>query len=468
VGLASASAVASESVRPSQYLSKETRIMNGTSLQAFHSFDGTGSDRIVRFPRWRRALALSSLLLLGAITPGCDDEDPVVQPADPEPSPVELAPYDARGPYAVGFRELEAPATEGEPAIKVKVWYPAAGDGAGAPPALDYDIDLKPADWQAFEPSIVRGHAVRDAPFDADGGARPLVVFSHGYSVNPEWYAELVEHYASKGFVVLAPEHAEADWMLAAEASFARPRDVSRTLDLAEAQAAPGGTLEGLIDVGSVGVVGHSYGGYTALAIAGARFDLAPFEERCAALAPEDPKTFFCAPFLGNAEEMASLAGLRDVPSGLWPAQGDPRVDAIIPIAGDAYLFNAAGLASVTMPMMAIGGTMDTGTPWEWGAQLSYDHVSSADRSLIAFEGADHMIPMEPCENMPFVSQFPELYQQAICQDPAWDKAEARRWIRHYSTAFLLDVLAADADAHAALLPDSAPVAGIVYTTTLR
>ena len=443
--------------------------MNGTTLQAvLPSADTAGSRRNGPHTRSQRALALSSLLLVVAFTPACDDAEPHVEPSDEEPAPVELAPYDARGPFVVGFRQLEAPGSGGEPPLQIKAWYPAARDGAGAGAEIEYEIELKPADWQAFEPSVVRGHALRDAPLDPRVGARPLLVFSHGYMINPEWYSELVEHYASKGFVVLAPEHVEADWLLAAAASFARPRDVSRTLDLAEMLSAEGGALAGLIDVDQVGVVGHSYGGYTALAVSGARFDLAPFEQRCAALAADDPKAFLCAPFLGRAEEMAALAGLADVPAGIWPSQRDPRVDAIVPMAGDAYLFNAAGLSSVTVPMLALGGTMDVGTPWDWGAQLSYDHVSSSEKSLVAFEGADHMIPADPCENLPFTSQLPELYRQSICQDPVWDKAVARRWIRHYSTAFLLDVLAGDAAAHAVLLPDSEPVPGIVYTTTLR
>jgi len=442
--------------------------MNGTTLQAvLPSGDTSGSRSNGRHTSWPRATSLSSLLLLlplVAFTPGCDDQEL----SDEELSRVELAPYDARGPFVVGFRQLEAPGTDDEPALQIKAWYPAAGDGAGPLAEIEYEIELKPADWQAFEPSVVTGHAVRDAPIDPGVGARPLVVFSHGYLLNPEWYSELVEHYASKGFVVLAPEHVEVDWLLASAASFARPRDVSRTLDLAERLTADDGALAGLIDVDKVAVVGHSYGGYTALAVAGARFDLAAFEERCAALASDDPKTFLCAPFLGKAEEMAALAGLADVPAGLWPSQGDPRVDAIVPMAGDAYLFNDAGLESIDVPMMAIGGTMDFGTPWDWGAELSYDHVSSSEKSLVAFEGADHMIPADPCENMPFTSQFPELYQQLMCRDPVWDKAVARRWIRHYSTAFLLDRLTGDTDAGEVLLPDSEPVPGIVYTTTLR
>lgn len=53
--------------------------------------------------------------------------------------------------------------------------------------------------------------------------AYPVVVFSHAYSLSPEIYSELVEHYASRGFVVLPPEHDEHDWFAAGRSLFARP-----------------------------------------------------------------------------------------------------------------------------------------------------------------------------------------------------------------------------------------------------
>ena len=373
------------------------------------------------------------------------------------------AAYGERGPFAVGFTRLEGP---GAPSIKA--WYPALNP-SGVKEETAYPIALKFPHWRGIE-AVVEGHALADAPLDGAHAPYPLVVFSHGYALNPEWYGELVEHYASWGFIVLAPEHTEDDWLRASEASFDRPVDVGRTLDLAASLASPDGVWAGQIDLGNVAVVGHSYGGYTALAMAGARFDLGPFQARCAALAADDPKTFLCAPFVGRETDMATRAGLAAVPQGLWPTtMGDPRVTAIVPMAGDAYLMNESGLASITVPMMALGGTEDFGTPFDWGAKLAYESASSRHKSLVAFEGADHMIPVNRCESMPFTAQLPDVERELICLDaPPWERTRAQIWIRHLSTAFLLDVLAGDRGARAALRPATVMESGLGYVTTLR
>jgi predicted dienelactone hydrolase len=293
-----------------------------------------------------------------------------------------------------------------------------------------------------------------------------LVIFSPGFSANAVWYSTLLEQVASHGFIVLSPEHIEQDWSESAQATIDRPHDITQILDYAEALTKAEGALAGQIDMEHVAVVGHSFGGYTALASAGAQLDLATFNNRCAALAPDDPKSFLCMPMLGQEATIAARAGLASPPAALWPSLGDPRVTAIIPIAGDAYLFDQAGLANVTIPMMAIGGTADSGTPYDWGSKLSYDHVASEQKALVGFVGAEHMFMSTPCEDMPWTSNFP--YAEMMCADPVWDKQRGLDLIHHFSTAFLLATLKDDQAAHHALLPDAVQFPGIEYSTTMQ
>jgi predicted dienelactone hydrolase len=375
-------------------------------------------------------MILSALLLHG-----CEHEAP---PEAPHEDPPETR-YVARGPHAVGFAVLD----------EVKAWYPADAEGDGE---IEYSIQLKLLGFPP-EPVTILGEAHRDAAVNTQDGPYPLVVLSHGFSMNPEWYHTLAEHLASHGLVVLGPEHVESDWFVdVVAATVSRPADIRATIDLAES-----GVLEGAVDTEHVAVVGHSYGGYTALAMGGAQFDLQSLPARCEGV--EDPfvAAYFCEPFLSAGPTLAELMGLETEPSGLWPGLGDDRVDAIVPIAGDAYLFGELGHASIQIPTMLLGGTADTATPWDWGAGLSFDAISSEDLSLVTLEGAEHFFPVTLCENMPWTEGLPPEYYGYICEDPAWDKQEALDIVHHFTTAFLLHVLLGDPAASEVLDPAHYP-----------
>jgi len=374
--------------------------------------------------------------------------------------------YGVRGPFGVGYKTLTVETGTDQP-LEIDLWYPAL-NAMGVTEAIVYEITLKNPGLSIDTPPVIYGRALPGALFDHSMKPYPLVIFSHGFSLSPEWYSTLLEHYASHGFIVLAPEHVEQDWSEAALESIDRPRDIVQTLDLAEELTAVGGGLDGLIDMENVAVVGHSFGGYTALAMGGAQLDLNALGERIAALPPDDPSAWIGMPFVGREADMAARAGLDSVPEGLWPSFGDPRVKAIITMAGDSFMFDQAGLSKVTIPMMAMGGTADTGTPYDWGTRPSYDHASSVRKALVAFVGGEHMFVSTPCEDMPWTSALDPYVYGMICLEPVWDKNRVLDLAHHFSTAFLLDILKGDVDAHEALLPDAVYFPGIDYVTTLE
>lgn len=368
--------------------------------------------------------------------------------------------YAQRGASPVGTREIVIPAESELPAT---IWYPALNPDALAE-SIVYPYVVK-FDGLPTEGASVIGHAIADAEYDLSAAPYPLVVLSPGYAAGRSAYAWLAEHLASHGFVVIAPEHNEQllnfdpfqseFW----RSAFTRPQEIADVFAYVDEQSAAGGILEGLLDPQTVAVIGHSYGGYTTLATGGAALDIPNFADRCAASA-QDPDAWLCGLFTPHLTEMAAFVGLETFPDGLLSVFEDKRVDAIVPMAGDAYLFDQAGLAEISIPVMAISGSKDTGTPPTWGATMTYEHVSSATKALVMFENAEHMMFFSDCDALPW---FAMVGIYAGCSDPVWDMQRAHDLTNHFTTAFLLAQLKQDGDAAAALAPDAVNFLGISY-----
>jgi predicted dienelactone hydrolase len=409
---------------------------------------------------------LAVLASAGLFTPRSASAQPSTTSATAKISTPSLK-YAARGKHAVGYRVFTTTGAQRQP-LTLRAWYPAHRPADKRPAKITYTAPNK------FDETITPGkeitsvgRALANARPERAGGPYPLVVFSHGYAISPIVFSTLVEHYASQGYIVLGPEHNETfDQSLTGfwKALVDRPVDITRTIDYAQQLTKPGAALAGLIDLDNIAVVGHSYGGYTALAAAGGRFDFAAYKTRCAALTADDPLNFFCGPVLPKEADMATRAGLSSVPSGLWPSLGDPRVKAVISMAGDAYPFDRRGLAEINVPIMVMGGTVDEGTPYTWGAKLTYDHVASKNKTLITFTGAGHMLYVDPCENLPWAQK--SVYRDGFCTDAVFGTRRPLDIVKHYTAAFLRETLKADSSARASLTRKQPLISTVEYTTS--
>jgi predicted dienelactone hydrolase len=117
----------------------------------------------------------------------------------------------------------------------------------------------------------------RDAP--PVGEHLPLVVISHGNGGTPWSYRDLAKRLVRSGFLVALPEHrgnTRNDNSLAGTAANLenRPRHISLTIDAVFGDP----VIKNHIAPARVAVIGHSIGGYTALALAGGRPWAAPHE----------------------------------------------------------------------------------------------------------------------------------------------------------------------------------------------
>jgi predicted dienelactone hydrolase len=370
--------------------------------------------------------------------------------------------YAKHGPFWVGTREFVIPDPDGERPLALTVWYPALN------PDGDSEEITYTADYPA--PALsVPGHALLNATSDADSGPYPLVIFSHGAWSTRYEGVDFTEHLASYGFVVAAADHTGntfSEWGQDLSLyNVLRPRDVLRVIGYVEELSRQDATLKGLINTDQIAVTGHSFGGWTALAAAGAQFDLEAYQTWCGQNPQSDPVGIgICSSFLDHTDDLASLAGLQSVPEGLWPAIADPRVKAAVALApGGSAAFGQDGLASVSVPVMIFAGSGDFITPSQYHANFAYDYLVSP-KALVTLAGAGHFVYQNACTANPMA--VTDINQFITCSDPVWDMNRAHDLINHLTTAFLLDVLKGDTDAHQALLPDAVQFAGIDYQTT--
>jgi predicted dienelactone hydrolase len=113
----------------------------------------------------------------------------------------------------------------------------------------------------------------------AESGPFPLIVISHGGGGFPLTHRDLAAHLVRAGFVVALPEHpgnSRTDNRLEGTAANLanRPRHIRLAIDAAFTDPAIGA----LLSHDQVALIGHSMGGYTALAVAGGRPIASPHE----------------------------------------------------------------------------------------------------------------------------------------------------------------------------------------------
>jgi predicted dienelactone hydrolase len=318
----------------------------------------------------------------------------------------------------------------GATSLLATVWYPAT-ISAGQRVTYRYTVGML-SGTNPVTLATDPGPARRDAPADETAGPYPLVVLSPGFALGPGAYGWLAEHLAPRGFVVVSPDHQEAlDPSKLWQATIDRPQDLRAVLN----HLTTADDVSALVDTDRIAVAGHSYGGYAAQVMGGARLDTQSFRAACVdARRADDAGVFLCDALEPHLADMADRAGLAAVPEGLWPDWSDDRVDAVVSMAGDAVMFGEAGLRSLNVPVAALGGTADRDTPYATGARLTYDHADAPRAVEVGLVGAEHFAFTGPCAS---VRRVMTVVPFGFCDDPAWNRASARDVVAHHVTAFL-------------------------------
>lgn len=407
---------------------------------------GSDAPEPRRRRRWLRTIVLTLVTtVLGFAVGGA-----TTTAAGPAISDVDAGavPFAGPGPHAVGVTAL--PAVDGLPALTY--WYPAQAGVDDEP--VDYDVRLLVGGpLGGIAVGTVYGRAVVDASV-ALGPPPPLAVLAPGYGIRASSYGWLAEHLASHGIAVVAhePEETLASamgdglWQSAVD----RPAVLSAIIGHLRSRARAG---DAAWDAGRVAVIGHSIGGHAALAVGGARLDTEAFAARCDDGDPE--AAWLCGVLADELDALGARAGVTGEPRPrLVP---DAEVAAVVSLAGDAYLFDRDGLATMTAPVLAIGGLDDTGTPWGLGAGMTVASAGSERRIAVGLAGAEHLVFLGRCDRVRRVTPWIPM---DLCEDADGDRATRHDVIAHVTTAFLRDTLMQDPEARAILdavgdLPDT-------------
>ena len=247
-------------------------------------------------------------------------------------------PYD--GTAGITYSAAYAPVRGGE--VDFAIWYPANPGGKAVTVGGNGVFYGTPAG---------RGAPHREGRF-------PVVVISHGAGGNAGQFGWIASELAQASYVVVLPNHpGTTTGNASAEAAvrvWERPADVSAVLDelTANTEDYP------YIDPDQISALGFSAGGYTALALAGARVDPDRLHRFCD---DTDHGMSDCA-FLAHFG--IDLHGFDLSPAG--QDLRDPRItDAVIVDPGIVSTLTAESLAEIAIPIQVINlgddGTIPAG-----------------------------------------------------------------------------------------------------------
>ncbi|WP_125061052.1 alpha/beta hydrolase [Aphanothece sacrum] len=218
----------------------------------------------------------------------------------------------------------------------------------------------------------------------------PVIIMSHGLASRPEDFYKHAEYLTSYGYVVVIPQHPGSDYQKIQDLLGGytgeifdinefkdRPQDISYVIDELERRNQT--EFKGKLDLKNVGVLGHSLGGYTALALAGATLHFENLEREC-------NKKFS---YLNLSLLLQCRALKLEKKSYNFR---DERVKAIFaanPV--NSSIFGSQGLSQIKIPVFIGAGNYDAATPAIFEQIRSFPWLRTPDKYLLLVEGQAHL-----------------------------------------------------------------------------
>ncbi len=247
-------------------------------------------------------------------------------------------------------------------------------------PALDSKYEIP---FYLFVPQITNP--------DLQSKPIPAIVVYPGLISNREPLLYLAEHLASYGFAVVltvSPNSSadQLDKLIIGAASeiappqtfIERPHDITAVLnylELSPNNAIPKSTN---INWKNVGMIGHSFGGYAALAlVSDAQIQFSDLAEVC-----QDK-------YQWNASLLLQCVALG-LPNQTYKL-GDPRITAAIAVNPvTSHVLGKPALSKITVPIAIVGSSDDTFAPLVSEQVVPFTWLTAQNRYLVLLNGAGH------------------------------------------------------------------------------
>jgi len=295
----------------------------------------------------------------------------------------------ADGDYSVGYRRIQVTSEETSEAFPMAVVYPTR-------------IPSKLVRFGPFEMDLSIGSKIADGKF-------PLVVISHGSGGTNLGHRSIAFALVERGFVVGMPLHPKNNYKNnEAEGTLEnlqnRPKHIKSAIDALLVNS----DISKNIDSEKIAVIGHSAGGYTALAVSGGIADTRHIIDLCTS--KPDISEAFCG-----------LVKNDKIKSVKLDIQRDERVKAIVLMAPLGVVFQSKdSLAQVDIPTLLLSAEKDD--------ELTEPHHSEViasnflDKDKLTYE------TIENAGHYSFITPFPEAARAelgVVAEDPeGFDRAQ--------------------------------------------
>ncbi|WP_207262118.1 alpha/beta fold hydrolase [Desulfovibrio sp. Huiquan2017] len=307
--------------------------------------------------------------------------------------------------YSVGVSRFSVPYAPTDSDILGLIWYPTDEKAS--------EIMLGPFRLRVAKDS-------RIIP-----GKHLLVVISHGFGGSHMAHRDTAMYLAERGCVVVSLLHPRNNYKDDADGRsranwINRPHHVSAVLDWLLNQS----EYAAFIDANRIGVIGHSAGGYTALALAGGIPDLGAIGRYCA---EHSEDVAFCGPGEGAPSQLRGGQGGAEIDN-----LRDTRVRAVVLLAPQGVIFNGAGsLSGVSVPVLLFQAGKDDVLRHPYNAEFIRENLPSPPQFVVVPDAG----------HFSFIAPFPEDRKAAVgapASDPeGFDRARFHERMNKAIAVFL-------------------------------